>query len=256
MPRIRVIKPQFWIDEGLAEVSREARLVYIGLWNLCDDRGVFEFRPAKIRVQLFPYDTDLGNGTVDKWLTELQRSGHIILFHEDAKDYGYIPSFLKHQEIKKPSKWSWTTTLPERDSTPPVPHQSPTSTTPVPNECLEVRGGEVGGKRYEVRGKSKEIKKERRQIELPDFIKRETWDAYIDMRRKQKKPATDYALRKVLDKLGKMRTEGQDPNEVLDQSIMNGWAGVFPVKEGKGEKAKRRRDIPTVWTEPPVYPDD
>ena len=153
MPRIRAIKPQFWIDEGLAEVCREARLLYIGLWNLCDDRGVFEYRAAKIRVQLFPYDADITNGKMDEWLQELNISGHIIYFQENSKDYGYIPTFLKHQEIKKPSKWTFTTNLPDTITAPPVAHQLPTATLPVTQQCLKVKG-----KRYkeEVKGISKE----------------------------------------------------------------------------------------------------
>ena len=39
MARSRVIKPEFWSDEKLARVSREARLLYIGLWSTCDDAG-------------------------------------------------------------------------------------------------------------------------------------------------------------------------------------------------------------------------
>ena len=250
MPRIRVIKPQFWIDEGLAGLCREARLLYIGLWILCDDRGVFEYRAAKIRVQLFPYDTDLANGTVDEWLMDLTKSGHIIYFQEGPKDYGYIPTFLRHQEIKKPSKWSFTTNLPESGSAAPLPHQLPTIPPPATQQRLEVRG-----KRYKVRGISKE-KNETPDETLPDFINRETWKAYIEMRHKQNKPPTAYALEQVIAKLQKLRDAGDDPNEVLNQSIISGWAGVFPVKEAKSGKARHSRNLPKVYTEPDDYPDD
>ena len=34
MARIRTIKPQFWINEELGTIPRDARLLYIGLWNM------------------------------------------------------------------------------------------------------------------------------------------------------------------------------------------------------------------------------
>jgi len=59
MPRIRSIKPQFWLDEDLATICRDARFMFVGLWNIADDGGVFEWRPQKIKAQLFPYDDDI-----------------------------------------------------------------------------------------------------------------------------------------------------------------------------------------------------
>ena len=40
MARIRTIKPQFWDDLKIGRLSRDARLLYIGLWNFADDLGV------------------------------------------------------------------------------------------------------------------------------------------------------------------------------------------------------------------------
>lgn len=105
MPRIRTIKPQFWLDEDLGKLPRDARLLYIGLWNLCDDYGVFEYRPTKIRVQLFPYDTDISDDDIKKRLELIEGTGNIVRFTNEGSEFGYIPSFLKHQLIKNPSKW-------------------------------------------------------------------------------------------------------------------------------------------------------
>jgi hypothetical protein len=40
-----MIKPEFWSDEKLAALSLQARLIYIGLWNLSDDYGVVKGHP-------------------------------------------------------------------------------------------------------------------------------------------------------------------------------------------------------------------
>lgn len=116
MPRIRTIKPQFWFDEELATVSRDTRLLYIGLWNLCDDYGVFEWRPVKIKAQLFPYDSDINTTDISKWLNDLKELGNVQFFeNHNSKAYGYIPTFQEHQLIKKPSQWRYP---------PPPPVQS------------------------------------------------------------------------------------------------------------------------------------
>ena len=135
MARIRTIKPQFWLDENLGSIKREARMLYIGLWNLSDDRGVFEWRPARIRVEIFPYDDDIKTPDIEEWLQTLIQIGNVIYFEENGKPYGYIPTFLEHQEIKNPSKWTFTEGLPDisrqEDSPTPALTQSGGSTTPV-----------------------------------------------------------------------------------------------------------------------------
>ena len=71
-------------------------------------------------------------------------------------------------------------------------------------------------------------------FEVPDWINQETWEAFEEMRNKKKKEMTDYARRKIVNKLLKIQKDtGQDPNDVLDQSIVNSYQGVFPLKEIK-----------------------
>lgn len=59
MARIRQIKPEFYLDDELALCSRDARLLFPGLWMLADRAGRLENRPAKIKAQVFPYDNDV-----------------------------------------------------------------------------------------------------------------------------------------------------------------------------------------------------
>jgi len=108
MPRIRTIKPQFWLDENLGQIPRDARLLYIGLWNLSDDQGVFEWRPKQIKAQLFPYDIDINEDNIEEWLGNLVGIGDIEQFEVNGKKLGKIPSFPEHQQIKNPSQWSFT----------------------------------------------------------------------------------------------------------------------------------------------------
>ncbi len=57
MARIRSVKPEFWLDRRLARgVSRDARLLYIGLWNLSDEHGRVRGDARYLKGQLFAYD--------------------------------------------------------------------------------------------------------------------------------------------------------------------------------------------------------
>ena len=62
MARSRILKPEFWSDEKLALVPREARLTFAGLWTCSDDYGVTKGHPAWLKAQIFPYDADLTVG--------------------------------------------------------------------------------------------------------------------------------------------------------------------------------------------------
>jgi DnaD/phage-associated family protein len=104
VPRIRSIKPQFWLDENLGSLPRDARLLYIGLWNLADDSGVFRWRSMQIKVQIFPYDSDVDAGQVERWLNMLVEIGDIEKVENNGQSFGVIKSFLEHQKIDRPSK--------------------------------------------------------------------------------------------------------------------------------------------------------
>ncbi len=80
MPRARNIKPAFFKNEVLVELSYEARLLFIGLWTLADREGRLENRPKRIKMEIFPAD----NLDVKALLDELGCGGFI-------KRYGQAP---------------------------------------------------------------------------------------------------------------------------------------------------------------------
>jgi hypothetical protein len=65
---------------------------------------------------------------------------------------------------------------------------------------------------------------------LPEWIDREAWTGYEEMRVKLKKPLTDRARMLAVRDLQKLRSGGHDVAAVLDQSTQNGWLGLFEVK--------------------------
>lgn len=100
--RIRSVKPEFWKDERLARcLSREARLVYIALWNESDDEGRLRGNRDYLHGALFPYDP---GDWFDKAMGEIVESGRGVEYRDDGDSYLHLPKLLKHQRINRPTK--------------------------------------------------------------------------------------------------------------------------------------------------------
>lgn len=66
---------------------------------------------------------------------------------------------------------------------------------------------------------------------LPDWIDAGVWSDYCEMRARLKKPLTERAKQLVIGDLEKLKEAGDNPNDVLNQSVKNSWQGVFALKQ-------------------------
>jgi len=111
MARARNIKPGFFKNDALVELSFETRLFFIGLWTMADREGRLEDRPKKMRMEIFPADSvDVG-----RCLDDLERSGFIHRYAKDGNQYIQIVNFAKHQN---PHHKEAPSTIPESDAYP------------------------------------------------------------------------------------------------------------------------------------------
>jgi len=99
MARIRTIKPEFWSSEQVMESRPLARLLFIGLWNFCDDGGNHPLSPRTIKALIFPGD-DITTEAVSELLDELEGSGLTRNYVVDGKQYLHVSGW-KHQKIEK-----------------------------------------------------------------------------------------------------------------------------------------------------------
>jgi hypothetical protein len=75
---------------------------------------------------------------------------------------------------------------------------------------------------------------------LPDWLPREPWDAWLEVRKKNRAPNTARALNLALRELERLRGQGHDPAEILETATMRGWRGLFPPsKANSGSEAVR-----------------
>jgi len=102
MGRIRTIKPEFWVSEQIVECSPNARLLFIGMWNFCDDGGNHPASPKSLKMQVFPGD-DFTVGYISELVAELENQGLIIDYQaDDGKRYWHVTGW-HHQKIDRPS---------------------------------------------------------------------------------------------------------------------------------------------------------
>ncbi len=73
------------------------------------------------------------------------------------------------------------------------------------------------------------------KIDLPPNVSPEIWREFVDYRRERRLSITETHTRRLLKKLS---AAGADADEMLTQTIENGWQGVFDVKD-KPAPAKR-----------------
>lgn len=85
------------------------------------------------------------------------------------------------------------------------------------------------------------------QVSLPEWIAKDSFEAFIEHRKKIKAPMTHLAQTKLIAELSRLREDGNEPVAVLDQSILNGWKGVFPLKSGQVQSKATRQQQDKEW---------
>jgi hypothetical protein len=96
MARIRMVKPEFFDDPQVGELSPLARLFFIGLWTQADREGRLIDDPRRLKARLFPFD----DVDVDKLATELHQKDMI-------RRYKTRQAVDKHGEPLKNTAFIW-----------------------------------------------------------------------------------------------------------------------------------------------------
>jgi len=84
--------------------------------------------------------------------------------------------------------------------------------------------------------KNKNVKNVKNEIKYSDIPElNEAILEFIKFRKGIKKPMTDNAVKLMLGKLNKMTSNVGEQIEILNQSILGGWTGIYPLKQTKKE---------------------
>lgn len=107
------------------------------------------------------------------------------------------------------------------------------------NVNINLQNVDINPKNADINSQSKvkksKVKKSKvnksNSLEIPQELQ-ESWDAFVEMRKRLKKPLTEHAEQLAYKKL--MDLSSQDLNiskAILEQSVLNSWQGLYPVKE-------------------------
>jgi hypothetical protein len=214
--RIRSIKPEFWESESLGRVSREARLLFIGLFSCCDDHGRARASSRLLASRLYPYDDDALK-KLPAWIEELEKERCIRLYKVNGESYLDIPKWLNHQKIDKPS----ASKLP-----------------PFDDSREDSRGLEKNslgtGNREEEQGKEQEAPPSPWDVgfgvELPNSFQTENClqavKLWLQYKSERKEGYKKTGLTASLTKWSNEFTPAEFPS-CVENSIASGWKGIF-----------------------------
>lgn len=130
--RARNIKPGFFASEQLSQVPPLTRILFAGLWCLADREGKLRDRPARIRAEVLPYESE---HDPEAALQDLGRVGVISRYVVDGEKYIKILGFAKHQN---PHPREVPSEIPEPNLgiTQAQPRINPGTTQATPSNCL------------------------------------------------------------------------------------------------------------------------
>jgi hypothetical protein len=98
--RIRTIKPSFWGSGTVAKLSRDARLLVLGLISFADDDGRFLGSITAINGAVFPND-ELPPAKVRRWYEEILDTKLVIEYDVEGVRYAVFPTWHEHQVINR-----------------------------------------------------------------------------------------------------------------------------------------------------------
>jgi len=256
MARTRVIKPEFWDDEKLCGIIRDARLTFIGLWTNSDDYGVVKGHSNWLKSKIFPYD-DIKIEDFEAWLDSLASLGLIFPFNIHGEKYYFIKHFLDHQKVDRPSKVrnpeppstinrrglddQSTNRIDETETETVSVTETETETETIKTSCEKKNSQEKCLRENSRKEKNKDCQERERRI----FFEEQIWKYYPP--RKNRKAYKEAALIFFLEKMN------PKTDEKLAMAIKN-FADNADVKDGIGIPDLIRflcpkKNIPAKWLE-------
>ncbi len=164
----------------------------------------------------------------------INRSKKLIGFQKDWEQWRLPEQTTIKKVISIDNFEAKVTRTDNNEKLPEQTTELPEQTTELPEQTTKVARSRVTQKKKETIQK----KLYKRNIEIPDWIDRELWDGFLEVRKQQKAAPTKYALSLIIKDLEKFKAAGDDPNDILKRSITNSWKGVFSLGKKGGDSGR------------------
>lgn len=93
----RDVRASIFKNEILGVLPGEVFVLFCGLWCFSDREGLFEWKPLKIKAEIFPYK----DVEIEKLLAILIENNFLHKYRVASSWYGEVVNFKKHQYIQK-----------------------------------------------------------------------------------------------------------------------------------------------------------
>ena len=209
------------------------KMVLLALCDNANDQG--ECYPSLSMIAKKCSMTERG---VHKCITDLEKNGFIVRENRSGRSTLYTitnPGTWFTPEQRSPLNDVHPT--PEPCSPPPLNNVpiTPEQRSPITiinhqlNRHITIKGGgDATAKKVD--GRAKPQKPDKQEIELPAWLNPDDWESLVEHRKSIKSPMSLQAQRLSIAKLDELRRKGHDPTEVINQTIMHGWKGLFPLR--------------------------
>lgn len=274
MARIRTIKPKFWDDSKIGKLTRDARLLYIGLWTFSDDIGVVIGDAIWLKSKIFPYD-QIQIQQFDKWITELVTNEFICLLSYKGERFIYLSNFTRHQVINRPNiddlnipkelvdnnKDKFTESslnhhgeiielsLPIKGIGKESKETSSNEEAKKAELSLEAKEQKLRNLESLLKAKEEELAKREAALKAKsggtptnlDFVSEEfksTFQLWLDYKRERKESyKSEKSLKIAYNQLVKLSGNNPDTAKlIVEQSIASNWQGLFELKNKNHNK--------------------
>ncbi|MBU2741466.1 YdaU family protein [Acidithiobacillus albertensis] len=108
-----------------------------------------------------------------------------------------------------------------------------------PAASISQGGNHEGRKKSTPASKKQALRETLLAVDLPEWLSATLWEQYVDFRFEMGKPLTVKARDMAIQKLARLRAEGNDPVEVIETAMVAGWMGLFAVRNRNSGMAHR-----------------
>lgn len=237
----RIIKESICTSDEIDQLSAEQEVFFYRLMVVVDDFGLIDARLPILKSKCYPLKSIDINSIQDN-LAHLVAVGLVKLYRAEGKPYLSITNWAKHQQIRAqrakcpmPEDGA-AITCNQLISDAPVIQSNPIQSESNPNPIPAPKAARF----------------DPMDLPMPLGLKAAKWEEWVVYRSKVGKKPKQETWMKQIEFLAGCIAKGIDPAGLIDESIRNGWQGLFEPKARaspyESEKDRSRRETYEAMT--------